>query len=112
MQTYITERDGLILVVAADGGLNRGTAQQLIEEISKHVEAGATQVVVAGWAGGKHGDGRNFSKPESPPPGVAGSGSPYMWSFLGRTVKNRPINFLLWLLYIAFLIFCFFDLKY
>ena len=38
MQTYITERDGLILVVAADGGLNRGTAQQLIEEISKHVE--------------------------------------------------------------------------
>jgi anti-anti-sigma factor len=46
MQTYITERDGLILVVAADGGLNRGTAQQLIEEISKHVESGATQVVV------------------------------------------------------------------
>ena len=70
--------------------------------------AGATQVVVTGWAGVKLGDGRNFSKPESPPPGVTGSGSPYMWSFLGRTVKNRPINFLLWLLYIAFLIFCFF----
>ncbi len=46
MQTYISERDGFILVVAADGGLNRGTASQLIEEITTHVENGATQVVV------------------------------------------------------------------
>jgi anti-sigma B factor antagonist len=46
MQTYVSERDGAVLVVAADGGLNQGTAHQLIDEIAEHVKAGATQIVV------------------------------------------------------------------
>ncbi|MCE9619033.1 MAG: STAS domain-containing protein [Planctomycetes bacterium] len=46
MQTHVSERDGLILVVAADGGLNAGTAQQLIDEIAEHVKTGATQIIV------------------------------------------------------------------
>ena len=73
--------------------------------------AGATQVVVAGWAGVKLGDGRNFSKPESPPPlGEKGSGRPYMSGyFLGWTVKGWLINVLLVLLLSALFLMVFFS---
>jgi len=68
--------------------------------------AGATQVVVAGWAGGKLGDGRNFPKSESPPPlGEKGSGRPYMSGyFLGWTVKGWLIIVLLLYLISALLV--------
>lgn len=46
MQTFVQERDGELLVVRADGGLNRDTAHQLIEDVGRHVEAGARSVIV------------------------------------------------------------------
>lgn len=46
MQTFVQERDGELLIVSADGGLNRDTANQLIEEVGKHVEAGAKAIIV------------------------------------------------------------------
>jgi len=46
MQTFVQERDGDLLVVRADGGLNRDTANQLIEDVAKHVEAGARSIIV------------------------------------------------------------------
>lgn len=75
--------------------------------------AGATQVVETGWAGGKLGDGRNFPTPESPPPGVKGSGRPYTSGFfLGWTVKSGLTIGLLVLLYAAlFVMFIFSDVK-
>ena len=46
MQTFLQERDGELLVVRADGGLNRDTAHQLIEDVGRHVDAGARSVIV------------------------------------------------------------------
>lgn len=46
MQTFVQERDGDLLVVSADGGLNRETAQQLIDDVGRHVDAGARNVIV------------------------------------------------------------------
>jgi anti-sigma B factor antagonist len=46
MQTFVQERDGDLLVVSADGGLNRDTANQLIAEVASHVEAGTTSIIV------------------------------------------------------------------
>ena len=46
MQTFVQERDGDLLIVSADGGLNRETAQQLIDDVGRHVEAGARHVIV------------------------------------------------------------------
>ena len=33
MQTFVQETDGDLLVVSADGGLDRDTAQQLIDDV-------------------------------------------------------------------------------
>lgn len=46
METFVQERDGDILVVAADGGLNRGTAQQLVDGVAAEVRRGARSIVV------------------------------------------------------------------
>ncbi len=46
MQTFVQERDGDLLVVRADGGLDRDTAQQLIDDVGGHVDAGARNVIV------------------------------------------------------------------
>jgi anti-sigma B factor antagonist len=46
METFVSERDGEILVVSADGGLNRDTAHQLIASVARHVDSGARSVVV------------------------------------------------------------------
>jgi len=46
MQTFIQERDGELLVVSADGGLNRETAQQLIADVGAQVDNGATSIIV------------------------------------------------------------------
>jgi anti-sigma B factor antagonist len=46
MQTLVQERDGELLIVTADGGLDRDTANQLIEDVGRHVDAGARAIIV------------------------------------------------------------------
>jgi len=46
MQTFVQERDGDLLIVSADGGLNRDTAHQLVDEVGRHVAAGARSIIV------------------------------------------------------------------
>jgi anti-sigma B factor antagonist len=46
METFLQERDGDILVVAADGGLNRDTAHQLVDRVAAEVRNGARAIVV------------------------------------------------------------------
>jgi anti-sigma B factor antagonist len=46
METFLQERDGEILVVAADGGLNRETAQQLVDRVAGEVRSGAKAIIV------------------------------------------------------------------
>ena len=46
MQTFVQERDGDLLIVSADGGLNVDTAHQLIADVGQHVDAGARSIIV------------------------------------------------------------------
>ena len=46
MQIFVQERDGDLLIVRADGGLNRDTATQLIADVAKHVDSGAKSIIV------------------------------------------------------------------
>ncbi len=46
MQTFVQERDGDLLIIGADGGLNRDTAHQLIEIVGRHVDSGAQSIIV------------------------------------------------------------------
>ena len=46
MQTFVQERDGDLLIVSADGGLDRDTAHQLLEDVGRHVDAGARSIIV------------------------------------------------------------------
>lgn len=46
LETYAQEIDGDLLILTADGGINRGTAQQLIESIAKLVEAGVRRIII------------------------------------------------------------------
>jgi anti-anti-sigma factor len=46
MQTFVQERDGDLLVISADGGLDRGTATQLISDVERQVDAGARSIIV------------------------------------------------------------------
>lgn len=46
METYAQEIDGDLLVLTADGGINRGTAQQLIDSVTKLVDAGVRHIIV------------------------------------------------------------------
>lgn len=46
METFLQERDGEIVVIAADGGLNRETAHQLVDGVAAMVRDGARSIVV------------------------------------------------------------------
>ena len=46
MQTFVQERDGDLLIVSADGGLDRETAQQLLADVGRHVDEGARSIIV------------------------------------------------------------------
>ncbi len=46
VETYAQEIDGDLLVLTADGGINRGTAQQLTESIGKLVDAGVRKIII------------------------------------------------------------------
>ena len=46
MQTFVQERDGDLLIVSADGGLNRDTAHQLIDDVGAQVDKGAKSIIV------------------------------------------------------------------
>jgi anti-anti-sigma factor len=46
MQLYFKGNDGEILIVSADGGLNRQTTRQLYSDIERLVEAASEKVVV------------------------------------------------------------------
>ncbi len=46
METYVTEVDGDVLVLRADGGINTSTAGQLSESVKKLVEGGVTKIIV------------------------------------------------------------------
>ena len=46
MQTFVQERDGDLLIVSADGGLNRDTAHQLIDDVAAQVREGTRSIIV------------------------------------------------------------------
>ena len=46
MELYYDEVDGDILIIKADGGLNGRTADQLIEQTRKLVEAGLRKLII------------------------------------------------------------------
>lgn len=46
METYAQEIEGDLLVLTADGGINRGTATQLVDSITKLVDAGVRRIVI------------------------------------------------------------------
>lgn len=46
METYAQEIDGDLLILSADGGINRGTAAQLIESVGKLVDAGVRRIII------------------------------------------------------------------
>lgn len=46
MELYYDDVDGDVLVIRADGGLNAGTARQLVESIEKLVDAGLRKIVI------------------------------------------------------------------
>jgi len=46
METFAQEIDGDLLILSADGGINRGTATQLVESVGKLVEAGVRRIII------------------------------------------------------------------
>ena len=46
VEFYFDEIDGDVLVLAADGGLNRQTGEQFVESIEKLVDAGLTKLII------------------------------------------------------------------
>jgi len=46
METYATEIDGDLLVLSTDGGINRGTATQLVESVTKLADAGVRKIII------------------------------------------------------------------
>lgn len=46
METYAQEIDGDLLILSADGGINRGTATQLVEDVGKLVDAGVRKIII------------------------------------------------------------------
>lgn len=75
VETYAQEIDGDLLVLTADGGINRGTAQQLVESIGKLVEAGVKNVII------------DFSKVDL----ITSSGISTLLT-VHRSMKNRGAN--------------------
>lgn len=72
METYAQEIDGNLLVLTADGGINRGTAQQLVESVGKLVDAGVNRIII------------DFSKVDL----ITSSGISTLL-MLNRSMKNR-----------------------
>lgn len=72
METYAQEIEGDLLVLTADGGINRGTAQQLVESIGKLVDAGVSKIII------------DFSKVDL----ITSSGISTLL-MLNRSMKNR-----------------------
>ncbi len=46
METYLAEADDKVIVLVADGGLNKGTAEQIRDVVKRAVEAGMKGVIV------------------------------------------------------------------
>lgn len=46
METYAHEIDGDLLILKVDGGINRGTATQLVEGVTRLVDGGVRRIVV------------------------------------------------------------------
>ena len=46
MEFYYKNVDDGVLVLSADGGLDRGTAEQFVGELRKLVESGASKIIV------------------------------------------------------------------
>ena len=46
METYLGEADEKVIVIVADGGLNKGTAEQIGEVVQRAVDCGMKGVIV------------------------------------------------------------------
>lgn len=46
METYLAEADDKVIVIVADGGLNKGTADQIRDVVQRAVECGMKGVIV------------------------------------------------------------------
>lgn len=46
METYVSEIDGDVMIVVADGGLNTGTAGQLADAVHGLLKGGVTKVIL------------------------------------------------------------------
>lgn len=46
METYLAEADEKVIVIVADGGLNKGTAEQIGEVVQRAIDCGMKGVIV------------------------------------------------------------------
>ena len=46
METYLGEADEQVIVIVADGGLNKGTAEQINEVVQRAIDCGMKGVIV------------------------------------------------------------------
>ena len=46
METYLGEADEKVIVIVADGGLNKGTADQINEVVQQAVDCGMKGVII------------------------------------------------------------------
>ena len=46
METYLAEADDKVIVIVADGGLNKGTAEQINEVVQRAIDCGMKGVIV------------------------------------------------------------------
>lgn len=46
METYLAEADDKVIVIVADGGLNKGTADQIREVVQRAIDCGMKGVIV------------------------------------------------------------------
>ena len=46
METYLAEADDRVIVIVADGGLNKGTADQIREVVQRAIDCGMKGVIV------------------------------------------------------------------
>ena len=46
METYLAEADDKVIVIVADGGLNKGTAEQITQVVQQAIECGMKGVII------------------------------------------------------------------
>lgn len=46
METYLAEADDKVIVIVADGGLNKGTAEQIRDVVQRAIDCGMKGVIV------------------------------------------------------------------